>query len=200
MAGRMPAVIRGKSRERTFDLFRTAIQNPRAGVLPLLLVDSEGPVLPDRTAWQHLRAADGWEKPAQAADDQAFLMVQLMETWFLADRAALRRYFGAQLRESAFRAWPDLESVPKQTVLNVLGQATAECRKPYAKGESFLRSPRPGRSGARGSVLPPRQAAPGSPPTAVDRTLPPPRRRSRPTHSALASLRPPPRGAGAARR
>jgi hypothetical protein len=134
LAGRMPAVIRGKSRERTFDLFRTAIQNPPAGVLPLLLVDSEGPVPSNATAWQHLRTLDGWEKPDLARDDQAFLMVQLMETWFLADSATLRRYFGAQLRESAFRAWPDLESVPKQTVLNALSQATAECRKPYAKG------------------------------------------------------------------
>lgn len=134
LAGRMPSVVRGKSRERTFDLFRVAIHNPRDGILPLLLVDSEGPVAAGATSWQHLRAEDGWEKPVRAAENQAFLMVQLMETWFLADPAMLRRYFGAQFRENALRAWPDLESVPKQTVLNVLGQATAECTKQYAKG------------------------------------------------------------------
>lgn len=42
LAGRMPGVVRGKSRERTFDLFRTAIRNPCPGVLPLLLVDKRG--------------------------------------------------------------------------------------------------------------------------------------------------------------
>lgn len=135
LAGRLPAVVRGKSRERAFDLFRTAVRNPRPGVLPLLLVDSEGPVAPGRTAWQHLRASDGWEKPAGARDDQAFLMVQLMETWFLADRDLLRRYFAGCLRENALRAWPDLEAVPKQTVLNTLDQATAACGTRYAKGK-----------------------------------------------------------------
>lgn len=134
LAGRLPSVIRGKSRERTFDLFRTAVQNPRTGVLPLLLVDSEGPVA-GHTAWQHLQARDGWVRPNGAADDQAFLMVQLMETWFLADRDLLRRYFGPALRENVLRAWPDLEAVPKATVLSALGQATAACRTPYAKGK-----------------------------------------------------------------
>lgn len=135
LAGRMPGVVRGKSRERTFDLFRTAVQNPRPGVLPLLLVDSEGEVRPHQRAWDHLRASDGWEKPDGAGDDQAFLVVQVMETWFLADRALLRRYFGDAFRETPIHAWPDLESVPKATVLSALGQATAACRTRYAKGK-----------------------------------------------------------------
>jgi hypothetical protein len=58
-----------------------------------------------------------------------------METWFLADRALLRRYFGRDLREHHLRAWPKLEAVPKETVLRALDQATAGCRKPYAKGK-----------------------------------------------------------------
>jgi hypothetical protein len=134
LSGRMPAVIRGKGRQRTYELFVTAVQNPRPGVLPLLLVDSEGPVAPGRAAWEHLRASDGWAKPPGAADDHAFLMVQLMETWFLADRGLLRRYFGPALRENALRAWPELEAVPKATVLSALDQATAPCATRYAKG------------------------------------------------------------------
>ena len=61
-------------------------------------------------------------------------MVQLMETWFLADRGALRRYFGAPFRENAVRQWPALEAVPKATVLETLDRATAACRNRYAKG------------------------------------------------------------------
>lgn len=132
--GRMPSVIRCGSRERAFGDFVTAVRNPRPGVLPLLLVDSEGAVEAGRSAWQHLEAHDGWNRPAAAADDQAFLMVQVMETWFLADRALLRRYFGSALRENPLRAWPDLEAVPKATVLGALEAATAACGTRYTKG------------------------------------------------------------------
>lgn len=135
LAGRMPSVVRGKGRTQTFDLFSTAVKARRSNVLPLLLVDGEGPVQAGVSPWEHLRARDGWEKPEGAADDQVFLMVQLMETWFLADRDLLRRYFGQALRENPFRAWPDLEAVPKETVLRTLDQATAACRTPYAKGK-----------------------------------------------------------------
>jgi hypothetical protein len=135
LEGRMPRVVRGGGRERTFDLFKTAMKNPRPGELPLLLVDSEAPVEKGHSAWQHLHARDGWERPGGAGDDQAFLMVQLMETWFLADRDLLRQYFGAALREGALRAWPSLESVPKETVLDALERATNSCGMPYAKGK-----------------------------------------------------------------
>jgi hypothetical protein len=84
--------------------------------------------------WQHLKARDQWEKPSGSSDDQAFLMVQIMETWFLADRASIRRYFGSALREEHLRSWPDLEDVPKADVLGALDRATASCSKPYAKG------------------------------------------------------------------
>jgi hypothetical protein len=135
LEGKMPGIVRGQGRTRTFDLFVTAVMNPRPGVLPLLLVDSEGPLAEGSTAWQHLKARDNWERPAGAGDDQAFLMVQLMESWFLADRGLLHAYFGAALREEALRAWLSLESVPKETVLATLDRATAACRTPYAKGK-----------------------------------------------------------------
>ena len=61
-------------------------------------------------------------------------MVQVMETWFLADRNALRQYFGAGFRENALRQWPDLENVSKDDVLDALARATAECSRRYAKG------------------------------------------------------------------
>jgi len=46
LATKLPRVIRGKGRLRTFDLFRTAIENREPGTLPLLLVFSEDPVDP----------------------------------------------------------------------------------------------------------------------------------------------------------
>lgn len=135
LEGRMPRVVRGGGRARTFDLFRTAIRRPRPGQVPLLLVDSEAALAPGDSAWQHLDARDGWERPEGAHDGQVFLMVQVMESWFLADRNAIGRYFGARFRENALRQWPNLEDVSKRDVLDALVRATAGCPRPYAKGE-----------------------------------------------------------------
>ena len=135
LAGGMPKIVRGEGRSTTFRNFRTARR--RAHELLLLLVDSEGPVAAGHSAWQHLRARpeDNWEQPPEAGDDSAYLMVQLMETWFLADRDALRRFFGPSLNENHFGQWPDLEEVHKDTVLNALERATSNCQKPYSKGK-----------------------------------------------------------------
>ena len=130
----MPRVVKGGGRARTFDLFRTAIGNARPGQVPLLLVDGEAKVASGQSAWQHLHARDGWQRPEGARDGQVFLMVQVMETWLLADRNTLKRYFGAPFRENALRQWPDLEDVSKRDVFDALRQATAECPRRYAKG------------------------------------------------------------------
>lgn len=136
LTGRMPRVVRGKGRARTMDLFSIAVDNSRPSELPLLLLDSEGPVQEGHSVWQHLFRQDKWSKPKGAADDQAFLMVQVMETWFLADREMMRTYFGPDLRESPLRGWVQLESVSNETVFDALEKATAACgRKKYAKGK-----------------------------------------------------------------
>lgn len=136
LKGRMPRVVRGQGRKRTYDLFKTAVTNPAPDTLPLLLVDSEDAVDPNHTVWDHLKSRDGWDRPHGAGSDDAFLMVQVMETWFLADRDALRKYFGPKLNENVFVEWPDLEAVPKITILKTLEKATASCKTNYAKGQT----------------------------------------------------------------
>ncbi|MDE2887735.1 MAG: DUF4276 family protein [Gemmatimonadota bacterium] len=135
LSGRMPKVVRGGSRKETFDRFSIAIADPTDDTVPLLLVDSEGPVAVAHSVWQHLQASDGWRKPDTARDDQAFLMVQVMESWFLADRKALQTYFGERFMTNAIRRWPRLEELPKETVFDVLEKATAGCSRPYSKGK-----------------------------------------------------------------
>ena len=127
-------IVRGGGREQTYRRFTTAVASTVSGSVTLLLVDSEGPVAARHTVWQHLAARDRWKRPSGTNDDQAFLMVQVMETWFLADRDALRAYFGDGFRENAIRAWPDLEGVPKATVFDALERATEPCRRSYDKG------------------------------------------------------------------
>jgi hypothetical protein len=136
LEGRMPRVVRGKGRDRTFDLFLTAVNNSGPNDLPLLLVDSEAPVKPGHTTWQHLKARDNWDRPTGVSEDQAFLMVEVMETWLIADRQMLERYFGADFRSNQIPAWPSLEAVPKKVVLETLDRSTAGCgKKRYAKGK-----------------------------------------------------------------
>ena len=55
------------------------------------------------STWRHILDRDKWHRPEGVGDDQDFLMVQVMETWFLADRAALQEYFGAKFKEKAFK-------------------------------------------------------------------------------------------------
>ncbi|HEX4955099.1 MAG TPA: DUF4276 family protein [Thermoanaerobaculia bacterium] len=139
LGGRMPRVVRGGSRLATFDAFKTAVANRRSEdppmLLPMLLVDSEAAVEAGHSVWQHLRRRDGWDRPPEAGEDQAFLMVQVMETWFVADRATLRSFFGESFKESHLPPWPDLEAVPKVTVLAALDRASAGCgARRYKKG------------------------------------------------------------------
>lgn len=135
LEGHMPKVVRGGPRHRTLDLFAREVGNPSQRRVPLLLVDSETAVAVGHSVWQHLHERDEWNRPPDARDDQMFLMVQAMDTWLLADRAALRRYFGACFRENALPQWPALEVVPKPDVLAALARATAACKRPYDKGK-----------------------------------------------------------------
>jgi hypothetical protein len=138
LEGKLPQTVPCGGRQRAYDAFVNAVKNPQPGSLPLLLVDSETAVQEGRTAWEHLRTrpGDNWDKPAGAKDDQAFLMVQVMESWFMADREALKSFFGEHFRERAIPKWPQVEDVPKQSVFDALEQATVACGpKRYAKGK-----------------------------------------------------------------
>ena len=51
-------------------------------------------------------------------------MVQVMESWFLADTEALETYFGQGFRKSALPENNNIETVPKQDVLSGLDRST----------------------------------------------------------------------------
>lgn len=137
LEGELPGIVPCGGRRRAYDAFVTAVRNPQPDGVPLLLVDSETAVQKGGTVWEHLkaRAGDNWDKPPGAKDDQAFLMVQVMESWFVADRDTLKSFFGQHFREQAIPKWPQLEDMPKQSVFDALDQATAACGpRRYAKG------------------------------------------------------------------
>lgn len=135
-AGRMPRLVACGNRNSAYDDFRSASGSYLSGdYYPMLLVDSEQ-ALTSQSPWDHLNAVDGWSKPDNANDDQVQLMVQCMETWCVADRSALRSFFGPDLSENHLPALNDLESKPKNDVQEALVNATGDCgrKKGYRKG------------------------------------------------------------------
>jgi len=132
LAGQMPAIVACGSRGNAFERFCTA---HNSGKKALLLVDSEDPMT-HSDPWTHLKQRDNWTPPADAAADQCHLMVQVMETWFLADPDELARFFGSSFRKTALPKNPDLEAILKQDVYSGLKAATgANFGRGYGKGK-----------------------------------------------------------------
>ncbi len=87
------------SKDRTLGAFLIANhENP--GDLNVYLIDSDRS--DDGTLWQELLQRKDqhrrWRRLRTPERKQAHWMVQAMEAWFLADRAALRHYYGQRLR------------------------------------------------------------------------------------------------------
>ena len=134
LAGKLPSIEAAGGREQAYDAFKTAhARNSRTAVL---LVDAEAPVtIPD--PWTHLKTRDGWTRPAAATNDQCHLMVQVMESWFLADREALASFYQQRFRPHALPGTPRrVEQISKKDVEDGLERATrATTRGRYHKGQ-----------------------------------------------------------------
>ena len=86
----------------------------------VLLIDSEG-VLTTQLADRVGRQVGG--------DNNVFFMVQLMESWFLADRPMLESNYGRGFSVRSLPANPNIEDVSKPDVERGLRNATRRCSK-----------------------------------------------------------------------
>jgi hypothetical protein len=145
LKGNMLRVVACGGRGQAFDRFSTAVKNNEPA---LLLVDSETVITADCQQndsgtwkpWAHLknRQGDNWEQPDNAAGSDCHLMVQCMESWFIADREALKAFFGKGFNENALpSAQNPIELIDKAQVYKALADATKSCetKKQYGKGE-----------------------------------------------------------------
>ena len=127
-----PKVVACGSRGNAYQSFQKA--HTSGNVDAMLLVDAEGPVTA-AGSWQHLKTSDNWNRPNGTTDDQCHLMVQVMESWFLADADVLASFYGQNFRSQDLMANPDIERVSKQDALGRLAQATRNTKKgSYKKG------------------------------------------------------------------
>ena len=130
-AGGVSNIVACGSRGNAYRSFSKTLS---ASVNALLLVDAEGPVTAQE-AWQHLKANDNWDRPATATDGQCHLMVQAMESWFLADADALASFYGQDFNRRVLPANRNIEQVSKEDVLAGLSQAARNTKKgDYKKG------------------------------------------------------------------
>ena len=137
LTGRLPRIVAAGSRQNAYESFKTAHDHGTGTVL--LLVDAEGPVTEDGP-WRQLRTRDGWNRPDGATDEQCHLMVEVMESWFLADREGVEAFYGRGYRSNALPPSRKVEQIPKGDVLDGLVQATRNSTKGrYDKGAHGFR-------------------------------------------------------------
>ena len=141
LAGRMPRIHACGSRNRAFDKFRTKLAESQTETNSvLLLVDSEDPVSHGSDPWSHLKKRDRWEQPDNADNDNVHLMVQCMESWFLADVDSLEQFFGKGFRRADLPKNPKVEKVTTDAIASSLKSATQRCKSgPYSKGGHSFR-------------------------------------------------------------
>ena len=106
--GRKPRLVACGSRGNVFDRFRVA-HPARGDAYVAMWIDSEEPLNDAQKLWDHLKRHGGWEKPAGAVDEQVLFMTTCMETWIVADRAALREHYGSSLQEKVLPPMDNLE-------------------------------------------------------------------------------------------
>lgn len=114
------------SRGNTFRGFRDTVNSADPQERPIPLIDSEALVtLPARA---HLRKTDGWDL-SFALQHTFHLMVQVMETWILADPYALAECYGQNFNVGRLPKLADLEQEPKTRVKKALNDASKRTGK-----------------------------------------------------------------------
>ena len=134
---RLPKVIPCGRRNAAYDDFCTAVKlATRTGDIVFLLVDSEDPLQSalDKP-WEHLLVRDKWEMPDGATNEQAHLMIECMENWFLADPETLQSFFGQGFHARSLPTNPNIDTITKSDTLRSLGKASQNTTKgKYGKG------------------------------------------------------------------
>ena len=88
----------------------------------VLMLDSDGPI--DGSLADLCRS----KKLDPKLQDSVFWMVQVMESWFLADIAALKAYYGDSFQENAVKGNPEVEKILKTDVYSKLKRATKNAK------------------------------------------------------------------------
>lgn len=92
--------------------------------LNVLLLDNDG-----QLSFEGLTQRNDWKPPREVSEDKVHWMVQIMESWFLADVETLREYYGPEFASDRLPAYPNVEDAPKTDVERGLKEATRRTSK-----------------------------------------------------------------------
>lgn len=121
-------IIPSANTQSTYDDFiRSVESSPNS--FNILLVDSDAPLGENETARNFLQNKFKKWKLQKIADEQCHLMVQIMESWFLADKEKLAVFYGQKFNINALAKDVNVEKIPKTTVENGLANATKNTQK-----------------------------------------------------------------------
>ena len=121
-------IIPSSNTQTTYEDFLISVRNSPQS-FNLLLVDSDEAVAEDETACDFLQKKYRKWKLKTIKDEQCHLMVQIMESWFLADIDALKSFYCKEFKESAIPKRKNVETIAKDTVEKSLTAATAKTQK-----------------------------------------------------------------------
>jgi hypothetical protein len=121
-------IIPAGNTQSTYDDFIFSVKNSPQS-FNLLLVDSDGAVAENETARKFLQNKYKKWNLQSVTDKQCHLMVQIMESWFLADVDALKNFYGTEFKESAIPKNKNVEIIAKETVEKSLATATVKTQK-----------------------------------------------------------------------
>ncbi len=113
------------SRNNAQKRFQNELRKGEPGIV-ILLVDSEAPV--NTGPVDHLASRGKWNLH-NIDGDSIHLMVETMETWIVADRDALRNFYGQGFHENALPSNQNLEEVAKDDIAKGLERATEKTQR-----------------------------------------------------------------------
>lgn len=115
------------STDLTFRIFQGANRNSNNAFL-CFLVDSDKPLEDKDTPKIFLQREKKWNLK-NINENQCHLMVQIMESWFLADVETLKTFYSQKFNSSAIPKTKDVEKIHKTNVESSLDKATKKTQK-----------------------------------------------------------------------
>lgn len=121
-------IIPAGNTQSTYDDFIFSVTNSPQS-FNLLLVDSDAALKENESARDFLQKKYKKWKLQTVKDEQCHLMVQIMESWFIADIDALKKLYGQAFNESAIPKNKNVEAIAKEKIESSLKTATVKTQK-----------------------------------------------------------------------
>lgn len=121
-------IIPSSNTQSTYDDFIRSVDNSPQS-FNVLLVDSDEPVGEDETARNFLQKKYKKWKLQKIEENQCHLMVQVMESWFFADKDKLAEFYGQNFNRNALSNNTNVEKIPKADIESGLANATRNTQK-----------------------------------------------------------------------